>query len=91
MKTHPFGGFLGSVVCLTSNLSYQRNDKLEKYWLSELGWRHIGLILANAKLDADNPTLKEWCIFFVRNVTSWSDSVRVKLDQLTLISGSTDP
>ena len=51
----------------------------------------MGLILANTKLDIDNPTLREWCIFFVRNVTSWSDQIRLKLDNLTLLSGSQDP
>ena len=88
--THPFSGFLGSLICLLSNLSFIKNQKLENYWTSEIGWKHIGLILAHTKMDIDNPTLREWCIFFIRNITSWSDNIRNKLSELTLLSGS-DP
>ena len=44
------------------------------------------MILANSKLDADNPTLREWCMLFTRNITAWSDPVRTKLQSLTMRS-----
>jgi len=46
----------------------------------------MGIILTNTKLDLDNPTLREWCFFFIRNITSWSDKVRENLKKLTMIS-----
>jgi hypothetical protein len=76
-------------VCLTCNLTYLKNEKVEEYWLSEHGWKHIGLILANTKLDLENPTLREWCLLFIRNITSWSNSIREKLSKLTLQEGPT--
>mmetsp|Transcript_7038 Transcript_7038/g.11839 ORF Transcript_7038/g.11839 Transcript_7038/m.11839 type:complete len:130 (-) Transcript_7038:188-577(-) len=88
-KGHPFSGFLGSVVCLMCNLSYLKNPLVEKYWSSEEGWGHLGLILANTKLDIENPTLREWCLLFIRNITSWSEEIRSKLAKLSLQDGET--
>lgn len=50
------------------------------------GWPQVGLILANSKLDIDNPTLREWCMLFTRNITAWSEPVRAKLESLTMQS-----
>ena len=61
---------------------------MEKYFLSEQGFQHLGLILFNTKLDIDNPSLREWSILFVRNITSWSDKVRDNLNKLTMIDGN---
>lgn len=56
--------------------------------MSDKGWAHLGAILANTKLDIDNPSLREWSILFVRNVTSWSEPIRKKLDSLTMVDGN---
>ena len=75
-------------MCLCANLTYLKNPLVEAYWLSDQGWQHLGLILANTKLDLENPTLREWGFLFIRNITSWSEPVRAKLASLTLLDGS---
>mmetsp|Transcript_33506 Transcript_33506/g.51475 ORF Transcript_33506/g.51475 Transcript_33506/m.51475 type:complete len:176 (-) Transcript_33506:3-530(-) len=87
MQGHPFSGFLGSVVCLTCNLTYFTNDAVKKYWTSEKGWGHIGIVLSNTKLDVDNPSLREWCYLLIRNLTSWSPEIRKRLSELTKQDG----
>ena len=37
-------------------------------------------------MDVDNPTLREWCLLFIRNITSWSEEIRAKLSKLTMVS-----
>ena len=71
------------------NLVYQSSPQVEAFLLSDRGWSYTGLILAHTKLDIDNPTLREWCLLFIRNITSWSEPVRDKLKALTLIDGKT--
>lgn len=86
LESNPFAGFLGSVVCVMSTLSYHKVQKVEDFWLDlNSGWRYLGLILANTKLDIDNPTLREWCMLTIRNLTSWSDPIRNKLRDLTML------
>ena len=86
MTKHPFAGFLVGAVSLVSNLSYTKTDALEEFWLDEKrGWPLLGLVLAHSKLDVDNPTLREWCLLFIRHVTSWSNPIREKLQSLTMI------
>jgi hypothetical protein len=85
METHPFAGFMSAIVCLTCNLTYFKNLSIEVYFSSEKGWSHLGLILSHTKLDVDNPSLREWCILFIRNITSWSNDIREKLAKLTII------
>jgi hypothetical protein len=83
---HPFAGFIGNAVSLISNLTYLKNDKIEKFWLDDKrGWPILGLIMAHTKLDIDNPTLREWCMLFIRHITSWSEAVRERLKTLTLM------
>ena len=45
------------------------------------------MILAHTKLDIENPTLREWCLLFIRNITSWSDPIRIKLKELSMMEG----
>ena len=86
-SVHPFSGFLGQIVSLICNLSYQRDTEVEQFWLDEKrGWPILGLILSYTKIDYDNPTLREWCLLFIRHITSWSADLRKKLEKLTLIS-----
>ena len=89
VTTHPFAGHLSTIVCLMGNLVYQSNPKTEAFLLTDRGWSYIGLILAHTKLDIDNPTLREWCLLFIRNITSWSDKVRDKLKALTMVDSKT--
>jgi hypothetical protein len=86
LTKHPFAGFLSSAVCLMSNLSFEKREVVEEYWLNEnKGWPFVGLILSNTKLDIDNPTLREWCLLFIRHVTSWSDKIRERLKSLSML------
>jgi len=48
----------------------------------------LGIILSYAKLDIDNPTLREWSLVFTRNICSWSERVRTLLSKLELIEVS---
>jgi len=68
-----------------TNLVNEKRVSIEDHFLSPQGWSHLGLILAHTKIDTDNPTLREWCLLFIRNITSWSDKVRDKLSKLTMI------
>ena len=87
LESNPFAGFLCSVVCVMSTLSYHKIQKVEDFWLHlNSGWRYLGLILANSKLDIDNPTLREWCMLTIRNLTSWSEPIRSKLNDLTMLN-----
>ena len=79
IDSHPFGGYLGTIVCLISTLSFEKNQKLEQFWQSEQGWNFLGLILTHTKLDVDNPNLRDYCWLFIRNITSWSAAIRDKL------------
>lgn len=88
LTKHPFSGFLSSITCLICNISYLKSLKTEEHFLSDPGFQHLGLILYNTKLDIDNPSLREWSILFVKNITSWSDSIREKLNKLTMIDGN---
>lgn len=59
---------------------------MEDFWLDEKrGWPYLGLILSHTKLDIDNPTLREWCLLFIRHITSWSNTLRSKLASLTML------
>ena len=82
---HPFAGYLCPIVSLMANLVYEKRTSIEEHFLTPQGWTHIGLILAHTKIDIDNPTLREWCFLFIRNITSWSDKVRDKLSKLTVV------
>ena len=88
LSKHPYGGLLASIVCLAANLSFDESTAVENFWISELGWRFLGLALAHTKLDAGNPALREWSLMVVRNLTKWSDQIRLKLKDLTLIDKS---
>ena len=46
------------------------------------------MILANTKLDVDSPTLREWSLIVIRNLCSWSESIREQLRKLELIGVS---
>lgn len=87
-QVHPFSGLLTSLIGLVANLSHDKDQDLEDYLLSESGWRLVGLVLCHTKLDLDNPCLREWAIVFVRNVTNWSEPIKAKLAQLTLVDGA---
>jgi len=57
-------------------------------FMSPEGKLRLGVILSYTKMDVDNPTLREWCLVVIRNLTSWSDAVREDLKKLELIEVS---
>jgi hypothetical protein len=85
IKTHPFSGYNSKLVCLVSSLSYRKNQITETYFMSPEGKLRLGCLLSMTKLDIDNPTLREWCLVVVRNLTSWSEVIRKSLAGLELI------
>jgi hypothetical protein len=48
----------------------------------------MGAILTNTRLDVHNPTVREWCLCCIRNLTSWSSGIREDLKGLELIEVS---
>lgn len=56
--------------------------------MSQEGKLRLGAILSHTKMDVDNPMLREWCLVTVRNLCSWSTSVREDLQKLQLIEVS---
>jgi hypothetical protein len=61
------------------------NPVVEEYYTSPEGKLRLGIILSNTRLDVDNPTLREWCLVTIRNLTSWSEKIRIDLKALELI------
>ncbi len=53
--------------------------------MSPEGKLRLGCLLSMTKLDIDNPTLREWALVVVRNLTSWSEVIRKSLAGLELI------
>ena len=53
--------------------------------MSPDGKLRLGMILNYTKLDIDNPSLREWCLVTIRNLTSWSTAIRDELGNLKLI------
>lgn len=47
--------------------------------------------MSHTKLDIDNPTLREWCMLFIRHITSWSEPVRDRLKGLTIVDKNGAP
>ena len=78
---------LASVVGLVANICYDRSDEIEAFWLSNIGWSHLGLILSHTKLDVDNPTVREYALLLVRNLTAWSEPIKAKLAALSMMDG----
>ena len=70
------------------SLTYNKNKITEDFFISPEGKQRFGVVLTNTKLDIENPTLREWCLMVVRNLTSWSEKIRDTLKGLELIEVS---
>ena len=85
LEVHPFQGCYSRIMSLISSICFVANPVVEHYYTSPEGKIRLGFILSNTRLDVDNPTLREWCLVTIRNLTSWSDKIRLDLKALELI------
>jgi hypothetical protein len=56
--------------------------------MSKTGKMRLGVILNYTQMDIENPTLREWCLLVIRNITSWSEQIRLSLKALELLEVS---
>jgi hypothetical protein len=66
--TKLFAGFFSKLAKLLANLTYLQKQAVDDVFLPQKNRPYIGLVLGHARMDENNPTMREWCLMVIRNM-----------------------